>query len=101
MTPSSESQERALLQTAERFKAVAHPLRLAICCLLVDGERSIGEIHEALGTTQPNISQHLGILRNRGLLTSRKEANRVYIAIADPRLAQLMDAIRACYCPEH
>lgn len=84
--------------TALRLKAIAHPLRLAIVCLLADGERSVGDICQELGTTQPNISQHLTRLHNQHLLTSRKDANRVYYAIADQRLNKIIDVLREIYC---
>jgi len=85
---------------ASRFKAIAHPLRLAIVCLLGPGERSVNEICQELGSTQPNISQHLNLLYNQQLLRSRKEGNRVYYAIADQRLSTLVGMLQQIYCPE-
>lgn len=84
--------------TAERFKAVAHPLRLSIVCLLAQGERTVGEICEAVGTSQPNVTQHLGILRDKALLASRKDANRVYYRIADHRLESIIGILANIYC---
>lgn len=85
---------------ASRFKAIAHPLRLAIVCLLGPGERTVTEICQELGTTQPNISQHLNLLHNQDLLRSRKEGNRVYYAIADQRLSEIIGMLQQIYCPE-
>ncbi len=85
---------------ASCFKAIAHPLRLAIVCLLGPGERTVTEICQELGTTQPNISQHLTLLYNQHLLKSRKEANRVYYAIADQRLSEIIGMLQQIYCPE-
>lgn len=79
--------------TASRLAAVAHPLRLGIVCLLAQGERSVSEICEALWTSQPNISQHLNILHNRKLLTSRKEANRIFYSLSDDKLRALLPLI--------
>lgn len=79
--------------TAGRLAAVAHPLRLAIVCLLAQGERSVNEICEALWTSQPNISQHLGILHNRNLVSPRKEANRMIYSLSDDRLHALLPLI--------
>jgi DNA-binding transcriptional ArsR family regulator len=84
--------------TAHRFKAVSHPLRLAIVCLLAQGERTVGDICSEMGTTQPNISQHLTQLHNQHLLKSRKEANRVYYAIADQRLSDIIGMLQGIYC---
>jgi len=84
--------------TALCCKAIAHPLRLSILCLLGQGERSVGEIADEVGSTQPNISQHLNQLYNQNLLKSRKDANRVYYAIADPRLEKIIEMLREIYC---
>ncbi|NTV71344.1 MAG: helix-turn-helix transcriptional regulator [Azonexaceae bacterium] len=91
--------EREIEQTASRIKAVSHPLRLAMVCLLAQGEQSVNDICAQLGTTQPNISQHLSQLHNQGLLKSRKEANRVYYAIADQRLSDIIGMLQEIYCP--
>lgn len=90
--------EREIELTASRIKAVAHPLRLAMVCLLAHGEQSVNDICAILGTTQPNISQHLSQLYNEGLLKSRKEANRVYYAIADQRLSEIIGMLQEIYC---
>jgi len=92
--------EQEIKRTAERCKATAHPLRLAILCLLGQGERSVGDICQALGSTQPNISQHLTLLHDRRLLKSRKEANFVYYAIADQRLGEIIAMLQKIYCPD-
>lgn len=84
--------------TAHCFKAVAHPIRLGIVCLLAQGERTVGDICNELGTTQPNISQHLLQLHDQHLLKSRKEANRVYYAIADRRLSEIIVMLQEIYC---
>lgn len=91
--------DKEIALTAGRFKAVAHPLRLAIVCLLAEGERTVSEICEAVGTSQPNITHHLITLHNLKLLNSRKEANRVFYAIADHRLAEIIAIMREIYCP--
>lgn len=84
--------------TAHCFKAVAHPIRLGIVCLPAQGERTVGDICNELGTTQPNISQHLLQLHDQHLLKSRKEANRVYYAIADRRLSEIIVMLQEIYC---
>lgn len=96
MTNSWSDKEIEL--TANCLKAVAHPLRLAILCLLADGERSVGDICLQLGTTQPNISQHLTQLQNQHLLKSHKEANFVYYRIADQRLREIIGMLQEIYC---
>jgi len=93
-------QSNEIEPVASRIKAVAHPLRLAIVCLLGPGERTVNEICQELGTTQPNISQHLNLLHNQQLLKSRKDGNRVYYAIADQRLSEIIGMLQKIYCPE-
>ncbi|WP_306604083.1 metalloregulator ArsR/SmtB family transcription factor [Azonexus sp.] len=83
----------------ELLKAIAHPLRLSIVCLLGEGERSVGDISQEIGSSQPNISQHLSLLSNRKLLKSRKDANRIYYRIADERLISIISMLRGIYCP--
>ena len=84
---------------AKRINAIAHPLRLAIVCQLVDGrELCVGEIVEAVKTTRPNGSQHLQRLANQGLLHSQREGNRVIYSISDRRLASIIAMVRDVYC---
>lgn len=71
------------------LKAIAHPLRLKILCVLGAYERTVQEIVNEVGTTQSNVSQHLAILRDKGMLSSRKDANKVYYRIVDTRVALL------------
>ncbi len=85
-------------QAARAMKAIAHPLRLKILCLLGEQEVSVQEIVEAVGTSQSNISQHLAILRSKGVLATRKEANRVFYRVADQRTLDLVLMMREVFC---
>ncbi len=85
-------------QAALSMKAMAHPLRLKILCILGDHEISVQDIVEHVGTSQSNISQHLAILRAKGILTSRKDANRVYYRIGDARTLRLIGMMRDVFC---
>ena len=85
--------------TADGMKAIAHPLRLGIVCLLAEGERSVGEICQVLGTSQPNISHHLTRLSDRRLLTSRTDATRVLYALANRQMVPAIQLLRQVYCP--
>jgi len=92
-----EDIERAALS----MKAMAHPLRLKILCTLGSNEVSVQDIVEFVGTSQSNISQHLAILRDKGILSSRKDANRVYYKIDDARTLRLIDMMRDVFCSNH
>lgn len=87
------------IETAARaLKAIAHPLRLKILCVLGDQEACVQEIVEVVGTSQSNISQHLAILREKGVLLTRKDANRVFYRVGDQRTLQLVGMMREVFC---
>jgi len=87
------------IETAARaLKAISHPLRLKILCVVGGQEVCVQDIVEAVGTSQSNISQHLAILRDKGVLNTRKDANRVYYRIADARTLQLIALMREVFC---
>lgn len=92
------SNEDDILQAARAIKAIAHPLRLKILCVLDDQEISVQGIVEEVGTSQSNISQHLAILRDKGVLVSRKEANKVFYRIGDLRTLKLIGMMREVFC---
>lgn len=85
-------------QAALAIKAIAHPLRLKILCVLGDQEISVQDIVEQVGTSQSNISQHLAILRDKGVLATRKDANRVFYRIGDLRTLKLVGMMRDVFC---
>ena len=90
--------EEDIQQAAQAIKAIAHPLRLKILCVLGDQEISVQDIVEQVGTSQSNISQHLAILRDKGVLATRKDANRVYYRIGDLRTLKLVGMMRDVFC---
>lgn len=90
--------EEDIQQAAQAIKAIAHPLRLKILCVLGDQEISVQDIVEQVGTSQSNISQHLAILRDKGVLVSRKDANKVFYRIGDLRTLKLIGMMRDVFC---
>lgn len=80
------------------LKAMAHPIRLKILCLLREKEMSVGDLQATIQTTNGNISQHLTILRNQEIITCRKDANFIFNRIADPRVMQLMECLQSLFC---
>ncbi len=85
-------------RASRSIKAMSHPLRLKILCSLGDNEVSVQDIVEMVGTSQSNISQHLAILRDKGILASRKDANRVYYRVGDNRTLRLISMMREVFC---
>lgn len=78
---------------AEFCKGQANPKRLMILHLLMDGEKSVGEIVETLKIGQPTVSQHLNYMKRSGVVKSRREGNTVYYSLADERIAQACSII--------
>ena len=85
-------------RASRSLKAMSHPLRLKILCTLGDQEISVQDIVDQVGTSQSNISQHLAILRDKGILTSRKDANRVFYRVSDNRTLRLICMMREVFC---
>ena len=92
------SREEDIEQASRSLKAMAHPLRLKVLCVLGSDELSVQDIVAAVGTTQSNISQHLAILRDKGVLRTRKDANRVYYRVGDTRTLRLISLMRDVFC---
>jgi len=80
------------------LKTMAHPLRLKILCLLEEKEMSVGELQGVVKTTNANVSQHLNILRNQGIIAFRKDANFIYNRIEDPKILELIRNMRELFC---
>lgn len=90
--------EEDIERASRSLKAMAHPLRLKILCVLGDREVSVQEIVDHVGTSQSNISQHLAILRDKGILSARKDANRVYYRVGDGRTLRLIGMMQDVFC---
>ena len=82
-------------ELVDALKALAHPVRLRIMQALTGTERNVGEIDEAADIGQPTLSQQLAVLRNAGLVKTRKDAKLVYYRIDDSRLAKVVGATEA------
>ncbi len=85
----------ALELVAARFRAMGEPLRLRILQQLETGECSVSALAESLGATQPNVSKHLKVLQDVGLLKRRQQGNSAYYSIADPMVFELCEMICA------
>src|SRR3546814_5446501 len=79
-------------ELVDALKALAHPVRLRIMRALTGAERNVGEIDEAAQVGQPTLSQQLAVLRNAGLVKTRKDAKLVYYRIDDSSLAKVVGA---------
>jgi ArsR family transcriptional regulator, virulence genes transcriptional regulator len=79
---------------AEISKTLANPIRLAILHNLRDGEKSVNELTEILGISQSNLSQHLALMRQKGILKTRKQGTNIYYSVTNPKINQACDTVR-------
>jgi DNA-binding transcriptional ArsR family regulator len=92
--------EEKAAEAARLLRLLANENRLLVLCHLVaEGEMSVGALAEALGLSQPALSQHLARLREDGLVATRKEAQTVFYRLADPKAARVLAVLRDLYCP--
>lgn len=87
--------DAACEDVALRFRALSEPMRLKILRRLFVGEASVGEILDAVGGTQANVSKHLGILHGSALVSRRKDGTRTLYSIADPTLLKICSIVCA------
>ncbi|MHB9029971.1 MAG: ArsR/SmtB family transcription factor [Candidatus Latescibacterota bacterium] len=92
-TPSPLMREDSLEKMAQVLKAVAHPVRLQIVNILLNGERSVGELVSAIGAKQSFTSIHLTIMRTRGILKARRNGNQVYYRIENAGVRNILTSI--------
>lgn len=84
---------------ASMLKAIAHPMRIAILKHLEGGKRlTVTEIHELLGIEQSTTSHHLGILKDKGVLCSKREGKNTFYYLKHEILSQIVDCVNRCNC---
>ena len=83
----------ALDLIAARFKVLAEPLRLRILHTLQDGEKSVNELSEMVEASQPNVSKHLKILQDAGVLNRQQKGNAALYSIADESIFELCEVV--------
>ena len=86
---------------AKLIKSISHPIRFKILCLLQDEELSVGDLRNHLETSHSNITQHLNILRNQGVIDFRKDSNYIFNRIVDWRIIELIRKMRQLYLTEN
>ena len=98
-TPMDPEQMRLHAADAARLlRALANEKRLMLLCLLVDGERSVGELNARVDLSQSALSQHLAVLREAGLVQVRREGVQAFYALADGPVRPLMQTLHTIYC---
>jgi ArsR family transcriptional regulator len=82
------------------LKVLSNPDRMLLLCKLAEGEHGVGELEAALGIVQPTLSQQLGVLRDEGMVRTRREGKQVFYTIASPEALAVMRTLYDLYCPK-
>ena len=104
MKDNPEFSQSAMAQSAAEastyLRTLSNPARLLLLCQLVEGEKRVGELEEALELGQAYVSQQLARLRAEGLVSARKEGRIVYYSVADERVLTLVQVLYDLFCSQ-
>lgn len=78
---------------AQRFRVLGEPMRIKLLDHLRDGDATVGDLQEALGASQQNVSKHLGVLHGAGMVSRSRRGNRVVYSISDPSVFELCEQV--------
>jgi len=95
-----EAMRGAAARACALLKALANPDRLMLLCQLAQGELCVSDMEARLGIRQPTLSQQLGVLRDSGVVSTRREGKNIIYAIASPEAMAVMQTLYAHYCAE-
>ena len=84
---------------AKLLRTLGNERRLVILCQLTDGERSVGELQPMVGLSQSALSQHLAVLREEGVVATRRESQVIWYRIADPAAIKVVATLAEIFCP--
>lgn len=85
-------------EVANLLRTLAHPIRLRLACALAEGEFSVGALEETLGIRQPSLSQQLGVLREAGVVETRRDARQIFYRLSDQKAAEVIRALYTIFC---
>ncbi|KGE11692.1 MAG: metalloregulator ArsR/SmtB family transcription factor [Paraburkholderia tropica] len=99
LTPAElDSLRQSATKCCTLLKAMAQEDRLLLLCQLIEGEQNVGELEAAVGLHQPSLSQHLGVLRAEGLVSTRREGKYMYYSLASTEVLSIMQTLSTLYC---
>jgi len=98
MKINPKEMEAAADGASELLKALANRHRLMIVCQLIDGERSVGELADALGVRDSTVSQHLALLRKDGIVGTRREGQTIFYSIESPAARSVVQVLYGQFC---
>lgn len=90
----------AALEAVTALKVLANTDRLLLLCQLSQGEMCVSDLENALDIRQPTLSQQLGVLRNEGVVSTRRVGKNIYYSVADERLLEMLSVLYRLYCPK-
>lgn len=91
--------ESSASQAASVLRMLANERRLMILCQLADGELSVGELQPRVGLSQSALSQHLALLRDEGVVTTRRSGQQIFYRIGDPAAMRIIATLAELFCP--
>ncbi len=91
--------EKSASQAAALLQALSNERRLMILCQLVDGEMSVGQLQPRIGVSQSALSQHLALLRNEGIVSTRRAGQSIFYRIVDPASLRIIETLAELFCP--
>ena len=97
-TSNAEYMHRIAADAKELLKAISGPYRLIILCMLLEGEKNVSEICDALGVRQSLVSQHMALLRHMGIVSHERRGHFVYYSITDETTRDIVSALHKRYC---
>lgn len=99
MSMNLTSMRKAAGKASGVLRSLANEDRLMLLCQLSQGERSVSELEQLVGVRQPSLSQQLGVLREEGLVRTRREGKRIHYSVARPDVLKLLETLYGLYCP--
>jgi len=91
--------EASAADAARLLRTLANERRLMILCQLTDGERTVGELQPMVGLSQSALSQHLAVLREEGVVATRRESQVIWYRIANPAAIKVVATLAEIFCP--
>jgi ArsR family transcriptional regulator len=100
ITIDPEALRRAAGRAVAALKLLANEDRLLLLCQLSQGEMCVSDLEQKLGIHQPTLSQQLGVLRNEGVVDTRREGKNIFYSVADPAMLEILAVLYRLYCPK-
>ncbi|MBT3785172.1 helix-turn-helix transcriptional regulator [bacterium] len=85
-------------KTSRILGVLSNEDRLLLLCFLLDGELNVGELESSVGIKQPTLSQQLGVLRQAGVVNTRRDGKSIYYSVEDPRIFKLIETLHELFC---